>query len=257
MTPPTADLRAACWELAGQCTAVAERGAPGFESALRAGAWHVLTTTGEAGNWFAFHGDTPAITAQARELADRLDALQTSAGGWVSPAVIETVMGALGETPVNRWGVSPLMLCEGRPRERVGTPYAGTVRAARADEAGLAFGVIAHAFGVPEEATASIWTEAVDRPGMTVHLAEHDGIESVCVAYTPADLCYIYVMATEPDRQRRGAGYAVLSHVMNGLVDRGIDRFTLLASGQGRPLYEAMGYDVIDAAEFWSLNRPS
>jgi ribosomal protein S18 acetylase RimI-like enzyme len=91
---------------------------------------------------------------------------------------------------------------------------------------------------------------------MTAHVAERDAMDSLCLAYTQDSLCYIYVLATDPDRQRNGAGRALLTSVMNGIADRGVDAFALLASSEGRPLYESMGYEVIDPAEFWILNRP-
>jgi GNAT superfamily N-acetyltransferase len=56
---------------------------------------------------------------------------------------------------------------------------------------------------------------------------------------------YVGLVATHPDHQRKGYAEAVMRRsIEEGQAGFGLTRTTLHASEAGRPLYEAMGYDV-------------
>lgn len=91
---------------------------------------------------------------------------------------------------------------------------------------------------------------------MRLFTASSDTLDSVCMTYAEAGVTYIYLMATDPARQRRGAGWAVMSRAMEAAILAGATGFFLEASGAGEPLYRALGYETFDTVEYWMLNPP-
>ena len=74
------------------------------------------------------------------------------------------------------------------------------------------------------------------------------------MTYAEANLAHIYLMATDPDRQRRGAGWAVMAQAMETAMRDGATDFCLMASGAGERLYHALGYETHELAEYWMVN---
>ena len=60
-------------------------------------------------------------------------------------------------------------------------------------------------------------------------------------------------MATSPAHQRRGAGRAALTHALTEHAATGATAACLIASAEGRPLYEQLGFRTVDAATLWVL----
>lgn len=58
---------------------------------------------------------------------------------------------------------------------------------------------------------------------------------------------------TQVDHQRRGLGKAIMGALSNAALDRGRSHAILLASGQGRHLYETLGWRVL--SPFWAAVR--
>ena len=54
---------------------------------------------------------------------------------------------------------------------------------------------------------------------------------------------YVFGVATRPDLRRRGLGRAVVTHLLDVLDARGIDRIELTASRDGRDLYRSLGFE--------------
>jgi ribosomal protein S18 acetylase RimI-like enzyme len=96
----------------------------------------------------------------------------------------------------------------------------------------------------------------LDDPAMRLFTASSDILDSVCLTYAEASVTHIYLMATDPDRQRRGAGWAVLSRAMETAIAEGATQFFLMASGAGERLYRALGYETYESAEYWMVNPP-
>jgi ribosomal protein S18 acetylase RimI-like enzyme len=129
--------------------------------------------------------------------------------------------------------------------------------AAGSDDAVVAAETIAHAFNMPAEVTRPYFGGLLSAPDVLLHVAELDGsIAGVCVSYRMGPEAYIHVMATDPARQGRGAGRAVIVAAMREHVAAGVERFSLLASSAGEPLYRKLGFVEIARPEFWVLNAP-
>jgi GNAT superfamily N-acetyltransferase len=64
---------------------------------------------------------------------------------------------------------------------------------------------------------------------------------------------YISTMCTDPRWRRRGMALAVISLLMRAAGERGVSRFELHASNEGRPLYESLGFRARDipSVEMW------
>lgn len=60
-------------------------------------------------------------------------------------------------------------------------------------------------------------------------------------------------IVTRTEYQRRGLGRAVMGALSNAALDRGRSHALLLASGQGRRLYDRLGWRVL--SPFWAAKR--
>ncbi len=61
----------------------------------------------------------------------------------------------------------------------------------------------------------------------------------------------IWNMATAPSRQRQGAGRAVLHAAIEHHRAQGRNRFYLIATPAGKPLYDASGFTAVDRLAIW------
>jgi GNAT superfamily N-acetyltransferase len=101
---------------------------------------------------------------------------------------------------------------------------------------------------------------AVDAPDADPAFAswgmyEGDVLVSAVVTVTiEKDVC-IWMMATLPAEQGRGYGRRLLSGALGNCASQGADRALLLASPSGDPLYQSMGFDVIEYWQVWSRSR--
>ena len=67
----------------------------------------------------------------------------------------------------------------------------------------------------------------------------------------------IWTMSTPPDRQRQGAGRAVLLSAMHDHLKRGAETFYLIATAAGKPLYDDLGFETVDEMSIWLVGESS
>lgn len=92
----------------------------------------------------------------------------------------------------------------------------------------------------------------LDVPGLEHFLARRGGEpRSSVVAIRHGPFVGVYSMATPAEYQRQGAGRALLEYVIAGHMDRGATTFYLVATEQGYPLYERIGFRTIDLPAIW------
>ena len=65
----------------------------------------------------------------------------------------------------------------------------------------------------------------------------------------------ISLMATPPEHQRKGAGRALLAQVIDDYRRRGVERFFLVATEAGQPLYASLGFEAIAELSAWVLGQ--
>ena len=245
------------WRMLGQATADLENGAPGLVTRVVPGAWAVLCDVDiwEA-NWVACHAVEPGTLDALRPLLDEVEAT-----GRDDLIRRPHVRARPGGSAVRRSSIQvpraipPLMWRGNQPFARNPRPYPGVIRRIpRGEDLRSVTDIIARAF---EADPPYIWDTLhgmLDSPAMRCHVAESDGLDSICLTWRSADVVYISMLATDPDRQRRGAGREVLVRAMTDHAREGAIGFYLLASDDGQPLYNALGFETFERPEFWTIN---
>ena len=124
-----------------------------------------------------------------------------------------------------------------------------------ADHDGVAR-VFAEAHGYAPALVAAMYGPAlVDRPDVGGWLAwdGDDPVSGVFVTRVGRTLAF-FDMMTSPRHRRRGAGRAVLTHALADAAAEtdGSPSVTFWSTPMGRPLYESMGFSVVDDIDVWT-----
>lgn len=250
--------RAALWQQAGRALAASMSRSPGLITRAAAGAWRV---TSEVDTWMAnwlvcFGADAASLAVFAAGLDDAV-----ASGRALSIAVSERVRDQasplLAERPVLSEGADAMMWRDVRPLPQNSRSYRGQVRQVHAGaDLTAVLDLIARAFRVDQVGTRLAMAGALDDPTMKLFTASSETLDSVCMTWSEASVTYIYLMATDPDRQRRGAGWAVMAGAMDAAMRDGATSFFLEASSAGEGLYRQIGFETFELADFWSMNLP-
>jgi len=118
--------------------------------------------------------------------------------------------------------------------------------------------VAAHAFGIREDvALAFVGDELWKRSGATVYLGRSDG-RPVVSGFTvrTGDTLGIFTIATEQDARGRGFGAAMTSRLIADGAAAGCTVAALQASEMGRPIYERIGFRVVQEYDVY-VGRPA
>lgn len=98
----------------------------------------------------------------------------------------------------------------------------------------------------------------LDAPAMAFHVAYRGDqpMSAVCSSGAGSTVG-IWTMSTPPDRQRQGAGRAVLLSAMHDHLKRGAETFYLIATAAGKPLYDDLGFETVDEMSIWLVGESS
>ena len=113
--------------------------------------------------------------------------------------------------------------------------------------------VAAHGFGFPETIAIAFIGDALwEREGATVYLGRADA-RPVVSGFTvrTGDTLGIFTIATEPDARGRGFGGAMTSRLIADGAAAGCTVAVLQASSMGRPIYERIGFRVVQPYEIY------
>lgn len=118
------------------------------------------------------------------------------------------------------------------------------------DDDGLADhrAVVASSFGVPDEAARQLFTHAtIDMPGteMFVGYLDAEPVATSLVSVT-GEVAGVYNVATVEAWRGRGLGAALTWSAIGAGARRGASSASLQASDLGRPVYERMGFELVD-----------
>jgi GNAT superfamily N-acetyltransferase len=115
--------------------------------------------------------------------------------------------------------------------------------------------LISNAFGLPRAAVARVLEGTMGRSGgAEVYLAHLNDTPMSSVSITMSgETAGIWSMATPKAFRGRGVGSALLGKVIARLRSRGVKRLFLLASKDGRRLYENMGFETLCECQTWVL----
>lgn len=110
-----------------------------------------------------------------------------------------------------------------------------------------------------EKRQAADLAEVLDHEPGSVDVAFHEGrpVGWVCTRIHPADSAgEIYVLAVDPDHQRRGVARALMEHASRRIADAGM-RMVMVETGgdpghaPARKLYEAAGFERWPVARYF------
>jgi ribosomal protein S18 acetylase RimI-like enzyme len=262
MNDPAPIDRDALWQMMGRAMAAALSRAPGLVVRVAPGAWRVTSDVDSwMANWIVCHGPDEASRAVFQAGLDDAVAGGRTTSVAVGEAVRDLIAPLFAGLPMRSEGADPLMWRDARPLPPNPRPYPGQVT--RVDPGidltatlTAVLDLIARAFEQDPARIRLAMVGILDDPAMRLFTASSETLDSVCLTYAEASVTHIYLMATDPDRQRRGAGWAVLTRAMETAIGDGATQFFLEASGAGEPLYRALGYETYDSAEYWMVNPP-
>jgi GNAT superfamily N-acetyltransferase len=141
-------------------------------------------------------------------------------------------------------GTVPVMLRQAAPITPM--PRDFTVRPATASEVHTANELAAAAFSLDPAKVHRVFPPSTQGDGVRTWVVEDDGTLIGCGTFVRSGDCVgVYIMATPPQHQGRGAGRAVLEHGMLHYQSLGATSFTLEATAQGFHLYEQVGFRTV------------
>jgi GNAT superfamily N-acetyltransferase len=119
-------------------------------------------------------------------------------------------------------------------------------------EAHLHNDIAASAFGTAPEVFARVTEPTMRLAGARVYVVEAHGVfVATGLAITTADAISVFNIATAPGRQRRGYGTAVTARAINDGIDAGGEWAWLQSSVPGLPVYERLGFIVLERWSCW------
>jgi GNAT superfamily N-acetyltransferase len=113
--------------------------------------------------------------------------------------------------------------------------------------------ILAEAHGTAEGTVARVFNISAWRAGTLGCWVAREGADPVSSVWLTWDggLVGVWEMMTSPRHRRRGAGRAVLTAALAETAALGVAGTLLWASPMGRPLYEALGFEVFDDVVPW------
>jgi GNAT superfamily N-acetyltransferase len=149
-------------------------------------------------------------------------------------------------------GTLPLMVL--RDAAAVRPDPACRIERALGDEAVRAAGdLVAAAFDLPRAAVANSLDASLTGTAAAeayLGLSGDTPMSAVTVTRT-GGTAGIWCMATPPKHQGKGMGRALLTRVIERFRDDGVERFYLLATPAGQPLYESIGFQTLADYAIW------
>jgi GNAT superfamily N-acetyltransferase len=191
--------------------------------------------------------------AGLEEFVDRVNALGLPAAALISSSANRRLgpiaaIGGLVEA-----GAAPLMALSAGSGAAPTTDF--TVTRVR-DSTGMAVfaDLAASAFGLDREWVGRTFAapSMLEGPGLEFFVASRGDVPMSGVTTTGmGETVGIWTMSTPPDKQRQGAGRAVLMAAIDYHRTRGAKTFYLCATPAGKPLYDRVGFTTVDELTIW------
>ena len=240
------------WRLVGDGLALCYRGAAGYAVRLTPDAALVVSGEAVADLNYAVIAAGPAPEERLREFSQAVGARGVPIVLIVSAEVAEPLAPLAGEAGFRHVGSMPLMTCRATPA----TPPRGPIqvtRVAGTDDLRQANALVSRAFALPEDAVQRAFgPPLLASPGVDVFLAQQGPTPVSSVQTTRfGGAVGVWAMATPPEHQRKGAGRALLEHVMRYHREREATLFYLCATEAGYPLYERLGFRTAAEGLVW------
>jgi GNAT superfamily N-acetyltransferase len=246
------------WYIIGTALADAFGTVPGSTTKVTETGWIVLTGEPVADFNMLLVDAGPNPAGQLRELTALLLARDLPGLVFLTAVVADQLAPVARDLDLKPGGQVPVMLYQ--PTDEALTEEAGPpaqerfqIERVTTETLGDATRLAADTFEVAEDVFARAYSPAILAvPGVMVFLAR-DGDEPVSTVTTMATgaTVGVWTMATRPSRQRQGAGKALLEHALSHHQAHGAERFYLLATAAGKPLYERVGFRTVSEVAVW------
>jgi GNAT superfamily N-acetyltransferase len=225
----------------------------GAEVVFRGNAFVGLTGGPTADFNMAMFGEDPNDAAILDDLLSRVRATGLSALAIVSGAAARRLGPMARAKGLVEAGTAPLMARSGALPKMPAAEFV-TKRVIEAHEMSVFGDLAASAFAMDPVWVGRTFAapSLLDAPGMAFHVAYRAEMPMSAVCTSGAgSTAGIWTMSTPPDRQRQGAGRAVLLAAMHDHVKRGVETFYLIATAAGKPLYDDLGFETVDELSIW------
>lgn len=231
----------------------------GAEVMLRGNAVIGITGGPTADFNMALFGDDPDAGAVFDQFVSRVNATGVSAIAVMSGVASRRLDSVAKAKGLTHGGVAPLMAWSGTLRERPTSEFV-TKRLNDPREMSV-FGELASAAFAMDRSWVDrtfAATSLLSAPGLAFYVARRGNVpmSGVCTT-TAGSMCGVWTMSTPPDKQRQGAGRAVLLAAMLEELNSGADTFYLIATAAGKPLYDKLGFETLDELSIWLAGESS
>jgi len=220
----------------------------GAETVLRGSAFVGLTGGPSADFNMALFGEDPDDLAIFDDFVARVNATGLSALAMVSGAGNRRLAPAAKAKGLIEAGTAPLMARSGNLLDTPGSEFV-TKRATEAREMSIFGELAASAFALDKAWLDRTYAAAalLDAPALGFYIAyrRDEPMSAVCTSGAGSTVG-IWTMSTPPEKQRQGAGRAVLVAAMQDHLKRGAETFYLIATAAGKPLYDSLGFKTVD-----------
>jgi hypothetical protein len=150
-------------------------------------------------------------------------------------------------------GTAPLMALEEGPAFQVQAPFS-VERVTEKAGMGVEADLVASAFALDRQWVGRTFCAEtlLEAPVISFFLAYKEGEAFSGVTTTTSGTTVgIWSMATPANRQRMGAGRAALVGAIEHHRRLGATTFYLIATPAGKPLYESLGFTIVETAHLW------
>jgi hypothetical protein len=231
----------------------------GAEVVLRGNAIIGLTGGPAADFNMALFDEDPDDFAVFDAFVSRVNAIGVSALAMMSGTVSRRLGSVARAKGLVEAGTAPLMARSGALRD---APVSQFVIQRVTEPRGMSiFGdLAASAFAMDRPWVDRTFAAAslLDAPALAFHVAYRGDIPMSGVCSSGAGSTVgIWTMSTPPDKQRQGAGRAVLLAAMQEHVMSGAETFYLIATAAGKPLYDNLGFKTVDELSIWLVGESS
>lgn len=231
----------------------------GAEVILRGNAFIGLTGGPTADFNIALFGEDPDDITVFNDFLSRVDVIRVSALAMLSGAASQRLGSVAKARGLIEAGTAPLMARSGALPDTPASEFV-TKRVTEPEEMSIFGNLASSAFAMEQAWVDRTFAAAslLEAGQLAFYVAYRKGVpmSGVCSSASGSTVG-IWTMSTPPEKQRQGAGQAVLLSAMQDHVKRGADTFYLIATAAGKPLYDKLGFETVDELSIWLIGESS
>jgi GNAT superfamily N-acetyltransferase len=175
-----------------------------------------------------------------------------------TPHVAEKLVASADQLGLTPAGVLPMMVLRATAPLKP-SRSSKVERVSNTRRAAIAGDLQARAFDIPRESIARVFdVSRTEASQVETFIGSDDGKPNATITFIRTGVSAgIWMMATDPEHQRKGAGRALLTQLLERYRRAGVRRFYLNTSSAGRVLYESVRFKVIAEYSLFVLEQPT